>query len=176
MIFEHTYPWVVATSPYTGRPKTQTRRIVKPGQYQRRDFELPDSPIVQVAHTKTGWVGTGTPVVYNVGSTYAVQPARTAKAIARIRLLSIRREDVRYISDEDVVAEGFSRRCDFLMVWVKMHDKGLKLNYHPHLDFFTYVADGREYSGVNAEYMQQFLLTRPAHRYDAWALTFEVVK
>jgi hypothetical protein len=147
MIFQHTWQKVLSGE------KTQTRRIVKPGQYQRRDFDLPGAPIVQVAHTKNGVVGTGTPVVYNVGSTYAVQPARTAKAIARIRILSIRREDVRDISADDAFREGYGGIVDFLRVWTSMHDK----------------------SAVEFPNLR-YLYDRPAEHYQAWVLTFELVK
>ncbi len=74
--------------------KTQTRRVVK------RPDELPR---------------------WQVGKTYAVQPGRSKRAVARFKALEVRRELVTDISEEDAHAEGFSGRADFLAAWRKMH-------------------------------------------------------
>ena len=44
---------------------------------------------------------------WEVGRTYAVQPGRGKKAVGRIRLMSIRKEQVQEISEADAIAEGF---------------------------------------------------------------------
>jgi hypothetical protein len=95
-------------------------------------------------------------VRWEVGNTYAVQPGRGKPAVARIRITDIRREDVRNISDEDVRAEGFEWRSVFLETWCNMHDKAA-------------ITDSRMFWLENIH-------RRPAERYDAWVLTFEVVK
>jgi hypothetical protein len=79
----------------------------------------------------------------------------------RIRVLSIRREDVRKISHNDAVAEGFSKgRMDFWKTWCGFYDPRI-------LDLLNaeaYDSDARA-----------LLNKRPDDRYQAWAYTFEVV-
>ena len=74
--------------------------------------------------------------------------------MARIRITDIRREDVSNISFEDAVAEGFPDEFEFMRTWLKMYDKQVFRD---------------EYWGLKT------LAARPAERYDAWALTFELV-
>lgn len=87
----------------------------------------------------------------------------------RIRVLSIRREDVREISEEDVLAEGFGTRAAFLLAWIAMHDKQAVRK-----DQFVM----SKY--VSAELLDGVLMgrlwDRPFSRYDAWVLTFELAK
>lgn len=166
MIFQHTWEKVLSGE------KTQTRRIVKPGDA----FTTPLSmgiigphrgrvvtTLPNYARPPRGFdniysVMNGKRTVYQVGKTYAVQSGRGQKAVARIRILSIKREDVREISDEDVKAEGFESRVTFFKVWCDMHDS--EVLKHP-----------MEWVMENA-----YLWLRPAECYEAWALTFEVVK
>lgn len=79
---------------------------------------------------------------------------------ARIRITAIRREDVRQISDDDAKAEGFESKEDFWYTWVEMHDKYF-------LPKFRYAND----AGSLLEYG---FFQRPAKRYDAWVLEFEL--
>lgn len=133
--------------------KTQTRRPVKPGEKH-----VGYAPGTHYAHCviKTG----PDRLKWQVGKTYAVCPGRGKAAVARIKLLNIRREDVRNISDEDAIAEGFPNRMAqfwFWKTWCEFYDKpGWKLfsRYNDH----------------------DALLSRPAHLYDAWVLEFELVK
>jgi hypothetical protein len=157
MIFQHTLAKVL------DRTKTQTRRRVKPREYKRTDPDLPGNPIVQVAvaDKNGGWVGTGSPVRFNVGSDYAVQPGRGQKSVARIRITQIRREDVRNISDEDAEAEGFDTKEDFWHTWIEMHDPR-------YLETYQYAVDTQQLDEYG-------FYKRPTERYDAWALTFELV-
>lgn len=80
----------------------------------------------------------------------------------RIRVLSIRREDVRKISHNDAVAEGFSGgRMGFWKTWCGFYDPRI-------LDLLNaeaYDSDARA-----------LLNKRPDDRYQAWAYTFEVVR
>lgn len=152
------------------REKTQTRRIIK-GHVP----EICDGFIRAV------YLSQGCPPVYEVGHTYAVQPGRTKRALwwymhptmgpmawsdnapqtlwpsakpLRIRILSIRREDVRNISNEDVRAEGYPHTRDFLHAWCAMHDPVLERTL----------------------WGEEKLMARPADHYQAWALTFEVAQ
>ncbi len=104
MIFQYTWPQVV-----TGR-KTATRRIIGAdeqavrGRYNR---------IVAVKH--------GGRVKWRVGATYAVQPGRGRKQIARIRLTRITRQKLPRISTREARAEGFADRAHFLRTWRQIH-------------------------------------------------------
>lgn len=102
---------------------------------------------------------------WQVGRTYAVQPARAKNAIARIRITDIRREDVRLISEADAQAEGFKTATEFFLTWCKMHDKRLLLPIIPNYDTGSIVWHGA----------RNELMSRPAKHYAAWVLTFELV-
>lgn len=109
---------------------------------------------------------------YKIGKTYAVQPGGGQKAVARIQILSIRREDVRQISDADVIAEGFTSAARFFDTWIGMHDP--KLNQQIGHWFVSRRAAVSAEDAANIYRIQ--MQSRPAERYDAWALTFEVMK
>jgi hypothetical protein len=70
--------------------KTQTRRVVKPGEVLRGDA-------VYGATGRLKW---------EVGREYAVQPKRGEAAVGRMRLTAIRREPVQAMTLEDALAEG----------------------------------------------------------------------
>lgn len=157
------------------REKTQTRRLEKPDQLPLIEYWSDGShPHIQEVFKRS----TDRPI-YRVGQTYAVQSGRNLRgafwyqhptmgpliwssnspknlrALAtslRIRILTIRREDVRNISNDDIRAEGYPHARDFLHVWCAMHDPILE-------------------RGLWGEAQ---LMARPADRYQAWALTFEV--
>lgn len=83
--------------------KTQTRRIVKDGEfidtYEHRD------KTVKVVYLPNGHVK------WMTGKFYAIQTGRGQKAIGRFRLLDIRRQRVGDISETDAIAEGVDRNC-----------------------------------------------------------------
>jgi len=155
MIFQHTHELVL-----TGR-KTQTRRIQKPWQaLMRFDFGEADplhgEPFV--CDTRTGRV------VYQAGKTYAVQSGRGKPAIGRIYIEDISSQDVRKIRDEDVRAEGFASKVNFLETWTQMHDKPA------HVRLLEYQRLGLPHVWEN------YLQNRPAERYQAWVLEFQLVR
>lgn len=159
--------------------KTQTRRPVKAGE-----------SLCQVESPHGGYKPLG--VFQNnrakvmVGQDYAVQPGRGKLGVCwnakfqvwretgpnnrvddvtkmlRIRVLDIRREDVRRISLEDTEAEGFYTRNEFWEVWCGFYDKpGLAI-----------IAAHKPHNVI----VQAGLLERPDELYQAWAYTFEVVR
>ena len=67
-------------------------------------------------------------------------------------------EDVRYISPEDSVAEGFEDQIGFWKVWCGFYDKPA----FKHVEFET------------VDKMSQYLMTRPDDLYQAFAYTFNV--
>lgn len=85
----------------------------------------------------------------------AIELKESGYTQARIRVIDIRCEDVREISFADVRAEGYEGHLEFWRMWCGMHDKvGLEI--------------------VN-EYLKPSSL-RPHELYQAWVLTFELVK
>lgn len=146
MIFQLTWQAVLE-----GR-KSQTRRLVVPEL-----DTLQNGAVIRCGEPPR--------VRWKVGKDYAVQPGRGKESVARIEILSIRREDVRTISDADVKAEGFKTASDFFITWVKMHDKSVITPIIP--DYHT--------GEIIWQGVHDYLSTRPAERYDAWAIEFEVV-
>lgn len=170
MIFQHTWEKVLSGE------KVQTRRLVKLGDGFTTPLSMvligkdagrvittpPNRHLPSPDFNNIYSVCNGKRTVYQVGKDYAVQPGRTKPAIARIRITGIRREDVREIDLEDVVAEGFKYEGEFLYTWCSMHDpKGYS-------EYFK--------QRVYPQQPAVFLKSRPDNRYQAWALTFEVVK
>lgn len=170
MIFQHTIDKVLSGE------KTQTRRIVKPGEDNVRRYSVySNQPAIET-------VVNGDRVVYQIGKDYAVQPGRGKPAVARIRVTGLRREDVRTISDDDVKAEGFSSREEFLYAWVSMHDANAAFCE----DVIGGWAQWRRLpgekrgkwrrGGLRDVYEYLYLNSRPAKFYDAWVIEFELCK
>jgi hypothetical protein len=101
MIFAHTLESVLSGA------KTQTRRLVKAGESLTADGTC----ICAASGRK----------LYQVGRTYAVQPGRGKRAVARIRIVGLRHESLGDISAEDARAEGFSSPSAFLEAWRAIH-------------------------------------------------------
>lgn len=81
----------------------------------------------------------------------------------RIRITDIRREDVRRISLEDAMAEGFDLRNEFWEVWCGFYDKPGLAIIAAHKPNNVFVQIG-------------LLQERPDELYQAWAYTFEVLR
>lgn len=147
MIFQHTIDKVLDGS------KCQTARLVKPGQWLwENEFVMTPAPD-GVMVDENGQVLSR--VVYQVGKTYAAQPGRGKPAVARIRIESIARQDVREISAPSARREGFDTWMEFLDVWIAMHDKQMVNKW---------------------EHWIKRLEDRPAERYDAWVIRFCLVE
>lgn len=58
---------------------------------------------------------------YEVGETYAVQPGRGQKAVARIRILSVSRELLLALNTLDARREGFDGGPEFAAYWTKLY-------------------------------------------------------
>jgi hypothetical protein len=152
--------------------KTQHRVIVKKGEFFEDadpSFDLPAG----VYRWLNNFAATSR-TVYAVGKTYAVQSGSGRIAEGRIRITGIRHdEDVRTISDEDVRAEGYGSLWSFFHAWCEMHDT------KAHNDMFktpTFVASKWLNDTHLNQGMRDWLKNRPAARYDAWVLSFEVVR
>mgnify|MGYP001191782727 CR=1 FL=1 len=134
MIFAHTIDKVLCGH------KSQTRRLVKPNE----------NLIVQNGIYR---VVTDTRTVYQVGKTYAVQPGRGKKSVARILITNIRRERVDFINHLDALAEGFTSREEFLATWKVIHGSKCSLSCEVWvLEFEILIDEFRgEYQDVNNE-------------------------
>lgn len=130
MIFSHTLAQVL-----NGK-KQQTRRLVKENEV----FDSAKQAIVKV-NTRT---------MYKVGRTYAVQPNRGKKAVARIEITAIRKEAIRLISDLDAVEEGFQSRDKFLEAWYSIH------GHNADLDRIVWVIEFKLES-IIAEQLEEFI-------------------
>lgn len=148
MIFQHTWEKVLSGE------KTQTRRLVRPNQLF---IHVPPSVgrLSQNGKYKA---------IYETGKSYAVQPARGQKAVGRIQIAGIWREDVRDISHKDAKAEGFPTKYAFLQVWTNMHDKSLG-------EWEMVTA----YDSLIPNHCPIFLTDRPDERYQAWVIEFRLV-
>lgn len=148
--------------------KTQTRRIVKPGEWL---VELDGGgKIVFREPTTPKWI---------TGQSYAIQPG-TKATIGRFKLLDIRREQVQDITLEDAVAEGIRGR--------NLHDvfaangQFLRRQYEWRWDYECETWK----RGVNFSEQDSFMTlwdsinSGPGQRWDdnpeVWVLVFEVVE
>lgn len=222
MIFAHTWEKVLSGE------KTQTRRIVKPGEVI---IGIGDAKWIE--NRNKAWKNTDNVfyTLYSTGHTYAVQPGRGKPAIwwrenafgieyahknydidndfeydeqerhtgpgksdyehlegnplelkeygyqqARIRLTHIRREDVRDISHDDVIAEGYENAMYFFSTWLSMHDPSIQLKACRGQSWNLIVNRKLEYWDATLEHVRDLMKARPAERYQAWALTFQLVQ
>ncbi len=102
MQFAKTYQWVLNGT------KSETRRPVKQTEWAEmssyNNFGVfVDSPVIRAVHFYSN-----NGVKWRVGNTYAVQPGRGQKAVARFKLTSIKREPVNAITEAGAVSEGFT--------------------------------------------------------------------
>ena len=101
--------------------KTQTRRVLKPGEYHNwdapycREFDL-DSGILEIYHAnkRLKWI---------VGRDYAVCPGRGQHQVARIVFDNIRQQSLVAITEADAIAEGFEDRDAFIVAWNTINPK-----------------------------------------------------
>lgn len=55
------------------------------------------------------------------GTTVALQPGRGQRAVGRLRILEVRRQALRAITEGEAVAEGFAGRAEFFAYWQGMY-------------------------------------------------------
>lgn len=80
----------------------------------------------------------------------------------QIMLTDIRSEDVRDISYEDSIAEGFNTCIEFLQTWAGFYDAGA----------VSILAN----DGWSDAQKHVLISDRPDHLYQAWAYTFEIAE
>ena len=122
---------------------------------------------------------------WQVGKRYAVVPKRGERGVGFIELESIRREDVRLISREGGIAEGFMDEYDaprlrFLQTWASIYDPSFVCWFDPRIvDYMWYTSKRQLTNGTVCvggwEELQQAFKDRPNERYDAWVLSFKPI-
>jgi len=174
MIFQHTHDWIFKVSPATGQPKTQTRRIVKPGQRLVQHIAEDGSDMAVI-------ISSAGKRLHYVGQDIAVQPGRTMKGDGHVRILEIKQQDVRNITNDDARAEGFYHALDFLITWCGMHD--IAVGFPRQLptqaseisrSFFKSVGSGPYVNWV--DWTDEWLLKRPDSHYQAFAYRFIAIE
>jgi hypothetical protein len=96
MLFQYTWRFVLSGE------KTQTRRLVQPGDRATFEENDPSRLITQVIRTSDAGVPK---LLYKVGKTYSVQPGIAKKTVGNIRLKAIRKERLQDISEADAMQE-----------------------------------------------------------------------
>jgi len=169
MIFSHTWKMVLSGQ------KTVTRRLVKPGEYDtiqpderwpitdwdKLTCEVPHSQMhlvtVDAVYTASGRVK------WRVGQTYAVQPGRTEKGIARIRLTGIRRERLQDITEEDAWAEGcYEKITDWIEFGEVMQAEYSSVEVYADLWYSIHTAPGTTWADNPEVWVLEFELARGA--------------
>jgi hypothetical protein len=99
--------------------KTQTRRPVKPGDFQLWDRStlLAGARVITVCDVKGR-------IRWRVGGRYSVCPGRGKDRVGLIQLTGIRSDGIGQISERDALAEGFESREAFLAAWKALYPKG----------------------------------------------------
>lgn len=147
MIFHHTHTQVLDGT------KTQSRRLVKPGQYCEKIRLRGGEVIINMVATRTqdNYLGR---LKWEVGKTYAVQPGRTQKEAGRIRITAIRRERVQEISHNNALAEGIKLQGRHAM-WVDPRDRFARLWDSIHTKSGTRWEDNPEVWVLEFELVEQ---------------------
>lgn len=160
-----TIKWTVALADYTSEVSFEASHIVEVKLPYRVASECEIMRVMNNGRT-----------VYLVGQDYAVQPGRGQKSVARIRITGIERYDVRTITPERAAKEGFSDTLDFLSVWCRMHDDPHMLFSDPNGSELVWAIDETlsYWEETPRETVMEHMLNRPAAKYDAWFLTFEL--
>lgn len=149
--------------------KTQTRRPVKENEITEHDQGRIAS-VITVPRAGPDMTR------YKLGKDYAVCPGMGKPAVARIRITGIRFESVYEISEADARAEGFASPFAFWIAWAGFYvPKAVSV-------LESYRAAGQMATGPE-DYAHALVMARsfiagclPSHKWNAWALTFEVVK
>lgn len=181
--------WLIdGKSPHTGEPVLETCRIVaQPKLHERCDGDWLYEGTVWSARVwkgindtrdyvpcRDGGIATRAHAKHRVEQTYAIQPGRGQKAIGRTPpIASIRRQDVREMTQNDAIARGFASIEEYLEVWTRMHDRGLGLYFDPQTtDYHYWNSQVQLWDICAAQQIPDVLAVRPAERYDAWVIRF----
>lgn len=114
MIFVYTLQNVLAGK------KTQTRRLAREGErLVVKPTPEGDVTVIETAAKR---------VMYQTGRTYAVQPGRGKKAVARMRITDLKCECVEDVTLQGARAEGYPSRQAFLDVWHDIYGKEADLS------------------------------------------------
>jgi hypothetical protein len=148
---------------------------IDPIYHMKCDYVYMDGCAGKLKTIQSVWIDGGR-LLWHVGKTYAVQPGRGKKAIARIRLTAIRQEHVQDISWRDGLKEG-------LQSWYGLGKPplGCFQDYHSweHPEEFIITYQPKNIITAYAE-LWDSINTKPGTRWEdnplVWVLEFELVK
>lgn len=148
--------------------KTQTRRVVKPNE--RLIGFMPGTRFANCVAIMRDQRPHS--IKWQIGRDYSLQPGRGKIGVGtRIRVKRLALDyDVRQISGADARAEGFYTERAFLYVWTSMHDPAV-----PDYTRISLNASSQWELSYSVDNMT-YLASRPAERYRAWVIQFEVVR
>ena len=146
--------------------KTETSRIVKPEQ----DYTGALPHFIPSVYVRDEWGNYRT--IWKTGNDYAIQPARGVHSVGRYRVEAIWRQDVRTLTLGQVEDEGFKKALwgDFWLVWCKMHDPAAFKEICERWDEHYH-----DFKDITLTGVKNYLLERPAERYQAWRMTIHVL-
>lgn len=174
--------------------KTQTRRPFRDGEYLKTVdgnlawFTASGRIKYQVGKTYAVQPGRGLPTVRWHPATkvtitsdaFAMVLAHTGTTLTegfeplRIRVLELFTEDVREISCEDALAEGFTKQSEFLATWCNFYD----VHYVDCLVMDKTVCwvdgQGNAYADDVVDFPEWLMLNRPTAPYRGVAIKFEI--
>lgn len=176
----HTY----AVQPGRGKPAIWWRKANNATEYAHMSYSIEDD--LYAIHGNYPVEGDEMSSDYEYLKEFPAQLKEHGYQEARIRITDIREGDVRNISGEDAKAEGFESTLDFLATWIEMHDKRIwlsKMNY-PLRNmqigdwYMQHIERGIKWTEDSAseEFIWSAIRSRPAERYQAWVLTYELVQ
>lgn len=156
--------------------KTQTRRLIGTGEVFIKSEDHPT-----IARVEIHKPGKSPRIKWQTGKRYAVQPGRGKPAIAHFRLIDLWREDVRQISKEDALAEGFSGQLEFLGIWMEINTR--KAHRYtaeeiaragtPIAPWVIWMGRAKGYAYLSDEEAVEYMNTLPLALFNAHALRFE---
>lgn len=93
----------------------------------------------------------------------------------RIHVLDIFTEDVREISCEDALAEGFTKQAEFMATWCNFYDKRhAGAEVMPDKTVLWVDAHGNPYADDVVDFPEWLMLNRPSKPYRGGAIKFEI--
>ncbi len=173
--FDQMGPIQVVINEHSGHTAYETgqHHVVQPGRGKRAVWI---NPLGDLVYDPLETAGHLAQVVYSplewVDARHTL--ARAGYRPLEIVIRAIRLQDVRTYTPDDYAREGFAGQADFLNVWTDLYDRIARFHFDPQrLNY--HINTGKRREGVSYETVQAIIQARPAERYTAWVLTFEVV-
>lgn len=191
MLFQNTWQWIILQSPYTGQPKTQTRRLAKQG----------DGYLLSTHNMRWRCVKRGGRILYEVGKTYAIQSSSIGGGLwtdGKGHFVSPISWAWRTDDEGEWYSYHYDKRIDYIsrgyeparirITDIRREDVRTIANddlraegfsdYKGFMLAWCLKHDKTAYHKMSAQevwYGKQYFDERPRQYYQAWALEFELV-